>query len=139
MINVMRLLWMVLVGFFLWYAVSTILMTYPLIKMRSETPAEHILWKVVKQTEDRYQVQADYQFLNYTGTTVFPETYWNAYVADEHLQANQAKSWIVHYNETHPEQNTLDYSFPQKQILYMVILWGCVLWMQWIIKRYFPV
>lgn len=111
-----------------WYTIKTLYVLYLYSTLNASTTVDQIQWSVKQEKEDRFFVQAHYEFdvekQKYSGETLFfNDVYWNSWAAEDAVKFYQNKEWQVWYSLNNPQHSSLQKNFPLKELISASVLW----------------
>ena len=117
----------------LWFTGDAIIRLYGYISQNAEGVATITQWNVKEFPGDRYVLSASYSFhydgKQYQGETVFEKPrFLNRWAAEEAIRNETQQTRPVWFSSWNPDHSTLQKSFPIKECLSAVLLWGLVIY-----------
>lgn len=117
----------------LWFSWSACVELYHYIVLSAHTPAQGIEWSVVELSDERYVLRGSYVYqvegTSYSGaTTLKHPPYRNAWAASKAIPEYASQPWQIWYSPTNPTHSSLQKSFPFKECISSVIIWGILLY-----------
>lgn len=101
---------------------------YRYTRLQAHTPIENIEWSVKSLSDEQFMVEAHYLFQNEKHDTLFNRLYRNPWAAEQAIKQNQGEHWILWYDPYNFSNQTLDKSFPVKNVVSALILIGLLLY-----------
>lgn len=129
----MNQIWKILFGIFiliaLWFTSYALHDVYTYARLYAEAPATSVILSVKEVTDERYHLQARYTFTAsntmYSGETLLTSPpYRNGWAAKQAISEYKNHAWKVWYSPQNPQHSSLQKSFPFKECLSALILWG---------------
>lgn len=121
----------------LWYSAIAGYRYYNYSILSRHSPIDSIQWEVLEISEENYILKASYTFqvnsTKYSGVTSWPkESYRNTFAAYQALKEFAALPRNVWYNPHNPANSSLQKSFPLKECISALVLWGILLYFLWL-------
>ena len=120
-----------------WYTVAALYSYYFYSHLSIEKNALAIEWKVEKKSDDIYFLNAFYRF-DFEGKVYFgnrvltEEPYRNTWAAQEAIKEFTDRQWKVWFDPQNPARSSLQKTFPFKECLSAVFLWGLLFYFLWL-------
>jgi hypothetical protein len=114
------------------FTITVLPKLYDYFRLNSAASPLEVQWSVVKESEERYLLLASYQFpidaAIYSGKMAGSPIFRNLFAAEEEIHKYRARQWTVWYDSAAPEYSSLQKSFPVKECVSAVLLWGVLLY-----------
>lgn len=105
---------------------------YHYIRLADRLIPQQVEWSIAKLGEDAFAPEARYQFSlegkTYQGQTIWHTRYLNAWAANEAAEKLKQHTLPVWFDASSPQVSTMDRHFPLKATLYLIMLWGLLLY-----------
>jgi hypothetical protein len=120
-----------------WFTISTCYQLYRYAQLNEETTAKSIDWFVKEIAEDKYILDTQYTYevdgVLYKGNTRMTSlSYRNSWAAEQAIPKMDNSQWPVSYSKSDPQHSTLQKSFPTKETLSTLLLWGLLGYFFWL-------
>ena len=117
----------------LWFTAKSIPKFYSYYVLTETTQPEKVEWFIHQKGSDRYFLAANFTFLvkgeERSGNTKFNKPILrNQTAADKFKGIFEEKNWTVWYAPKNNKQSTLEKVFPFKDLTYLLILWGVLIY-----------
>ena len=111
------------------------------VRLEKKSIAKIEKWKVVEKGSSKFAIKAYFSFENqgrtYQGKTTFSKPYHlNHLSAEKQIKNYTAQQWPVWYQQSHPEQCSIDRIFPFKKCLYSLMVLGVFFYFVHLRHRY---
>lgn len=129
-------LWLGILGFVatlaLYYTYQVAGPLYQYYTLDTQTPAQSVSFAVEKTNIDAYALKASYSFtyqgIDYAGTDELLEKYYPESKAYQAQDEAEKAAWMVWLQASAPKNNALERLFPTKDFIYMLIVWGILIY-----------
>lgn len=121
----------------LWYTGMAWYAYYHYSHLNASTKASAVSWEVEEKSEDHHVLKATYQYEvkghSYSGTFTFQEEpYRNRWSAEQSIKESPARELNVWFDSEDPSYSSLEKSFPFKEYVSTIFLWGLFLYFLWL-------
>lgn len=127
----------VIVAATLWYTISAIYAYYSYSHLKAQTSLSALDWEIIHESDEDFPVKAVYTFefkdKSYPGSTTFTDIpYRNQWAAEQAIKDLSGRQWKVWFDPHNPHHSSLEKSFPFKEIISAIFLWGLILYFLWL-------
>lgn len=124
----------------IWFSVKSLYHFYEYLSLSDQTYAKSTQWSVREISDERYLLEADYQYdvsgATHKGHTLLDDpSFRNRWAAEQMIPQYSAKQWDVWYASKNPEYSTLQKGFSLKESISAMLLWGVLVYFVWL--RYY--
>ncbi len=114
------------------YTIYTGPQLYHYLRLTEKLTPQQIEWSVAKLGEDAFAPETHYTFSfggkTYQGQTIWHSPYLNAWAGNEATEKLKQSTLPVWFDPSSPQVSTMDKHFPVKPTLYLIMLWGLLLY-----------
>lgn len=121
----------------LWYTGIAAYRYYTFSSLTAQTHPLSMQWTVHEVAEDDFYLEAAYSFnvdnKSFNGKTAWPRLFYrNKWAAEKDAPHMEKQHQIIWFNPHNPNHSSLQKSFPIKECISAVFLWGLFLYFLWL-------
>lgn len=120
-----------------WFTLSALYQLYSYFSLTEETSAKTIEWSVIEITDEKYILGTKYSYsvngVEHSGDSRMSSlSFRNAWAAEQAIPRYAKQAWTVWFSPTNPDYSTMQKSFPFKDCLSAILLWGILGYFYWL-------
>lgn len=121
----------------LWYSGIALYRYHNFSRLSTQTPLISSEWHIREVSEDKFFLEALYTFSTgkeiVEGNTSWPRDFYrSSWAAEKDIPYYQKHHYIVWYDLSNPHHSSLQKSFPLKECVSAILLWGLLLYFIWL-------